>query len=69
MTTTEVATELVLTERRDGVLTITVNRPAQRNAVSREVAVQLASALDLLDSDPPLSVGVLTGAGAKNQPK
>ena len=49
MTTTEVATELVLTERHDGVLTITINRPAQKNAVNREVAVQLASALDLLD--------------------
>jgi enoyl-CoA hydratase len=63
MTTTEVATEPVLTERHDGVLTITINRPAQRNAVNREVAVQVASALDLLDSDPSLSVGVLTGAG------
>ncbi|HEY6645972.1 MAG TPA: crotonase/enoyl-CoA hydratase family protein [Mycobacterium sp.] len=63
MTTTEVSTELVLTERCDGVLTITINRPAQRNAVSRDVAVQLASALDLLDADPTLSVGVLTGAG------
>ena len=63
MTTTEVTTELVLTERHDGVLTIIINRPAQRNAVSREVAVQLASALDLLDTDPALSVGVLAGAG------
>ena len=63
MTTTEVATELVLTERHDGVLTITINRPAQKNAVSREVAVQLAAALDVLDADPTLSVGVLTGAG------
>jgi enoyl-CoA hydratase len=63
MTTTEVSTELVLTERHDGVLTITINRPAQKNAVSREVAVQLAAALDLLDADPTLSVGVLTGAG------
>jgi enoyl-CoA hydratase len=63
MTTTDAATELVLTERHEGVLTITINRPAQRNAVSREVAVQLAAALDLLDSDPTLSVGVLTGAG------
>ena len=63
MTTTEVSTELVLTERHDGVLTITINRPAQKNAISREVAVQLASALDLLDSDPAVSVGVLTGAG------
>jgi enoyl-CoA hydratase len=63
MTTIETATELVLTERHGGVLTITINRPAQRNAVNREVAVQVASALDLLDSDPALSVGVLTGAG------
>src|SRR5262245_47980708 len=63
MTTTEVSTDLVLTERHDGVLTITINRPAQKNAVSRDVAVQLASALDLLDSDSTLSVGVLTGAG------
>jgi enoyl-CoA hydratase len=63
MTTIEVSTQLVLTERHDGVLTITINRPAQRNAISRDVAVQFASALDLLDSDPSLSVGVLTGAG------
>src|ERR1700739_2420811 len=63
MTAIEQATELVLAERRDGVLTITINRPAQRNAISRDVAVQLASALDLLDCDPALSVGVLTGAG------
>ena len=63
MTTTEVSTELVLAEGREGVLTITINRPAQKNAVNREVAVQVASALDLLDSDPTLSVGVLTGAG------
>jgi enoyl-CoA hydratase len=63
MTTTEVSTELVLVERQDGVLTITINRPAQKNAVNRDVAVQMASALDLLDSDSSLSVGVLTGAG------
>src|ERR1700741_4497891 len=63
MTTTEVSTDLVLTERHDGVLTITINRPAQKNAISRAVAVQLASAVDQLDADPALSVGVLTGAG------
>ena len=63
MTTTEVSTDLVLTERHDGVLTITINRPAQKNAINRSVAVQLASVLDQLDSDPSLSVGVLTGAG------
>jgi enoyl-CoA hydratase len=63
MTATSEATQLVLTERQKGVLTITINRPAQKNAVNRDVAVAVASALDLLDSDASLSVGVLTGAG------
>jgi len=63
MTTTEVSTEVVLAERHDGVLTITINRPAQKNAVNRDVAVAVAAALDELDSDSSLSVGVLTGAG------
>jgi enoyl-CoA hydratase len=63
MTSTTEATKLVLVERDDAVLTITINRPAQKNAVNHDVAVQLGSALDLLDAEPELSVGVLTGAG------
>jgi enoyl-CoA hydratase/carnithine racemase len=63
MSATKEATKLVLVERHAGVLTITINRPAQKNAVNHEVAVQLGAALDLLDADPELSVGVLTGAG------
>jgi enoyl-CoA hydratase len=57
------AIDLVHVERREAVLTITINRPAHKNAVDHEVAVQLASALDRLDADPELAVGVLTGAG------
>ncbi|MEE6164613.1 MULTISPECIES: crotonase/enoyl-CoA hydratase family protein [unclassified Mycolicibacterium] len=63
MTTTDVSTDLVLAERQDGILTITINRPGQKNAINRETAVQLAAALDELDEDPALAVGVLTGAG------
>ncbi|MFE8945010.1 crotonase/enoyl-CoA hydratase family protein [Streptomyces sp. NPDC007856] len=63
MSTAPDAAAMVLHERRDGVLTLTINRPAQKNAVDHEVAVQLAAAVDLLDADPELSVGVLTGAG------
>jgi enoyl-CoA hydratase len=63
MSTAPEAAAMVLHERRGGVLTLTINRPAQRNAVDHEVAVQLAAAVDLLDADPELSVGVLTGAG------
>jgi enoyl-CoA hydratase len=53
----------VLTERRDGVLLITLNRPDARNAVNAALAEGVAAALDELDADDDLSVGVLTGAG------
>jgi enoyl-CoA hydratase len=53
----------VLTERRDGVLVITINRPEVRNAVNAAVASGIAGALDELDADDALRVGVLTGAG------
>jgi enoyl-CoA hydratase/carnithine racemase len=53
----------LLTERRDRVLLITINRPDQRNAVNAAVATGMAAALDELDSDPGLSLGVITGAG------
>src|SRR5436305_14363169 len=55
--------ESVLTERRDRILLITINRPEQRNAVNAAVAQGIADALDTLDGDAGLSVGVLTGAG------
>src|SRR4051794_17157680 len=55
--------EPVLTERRDGVLLITLNRPDARNAVNTALAEGIAAALDALDADDGLSVGVLTGAG------
>ena len=53
----------VLTERRDGVLLITLNRPQARNAVNSALAHGVAAALDELDADDELKVGVLTGAG------
>ena len=53
----------VLTERRDGVLLITLNRPQARNAVNSALAQGVAAALDALDGDDELKVGVLTGAG------
>jgi enoyl-CoA hydratase len=53
----------VLTERRDGVLLVTLNRPDARNAVNTALAEGVAAALDALDADPELTVGVLTGAG------
>jgi len=53
----------VLTERRGNVLLITLNRPQVRNAVNAALAAGVAAALEQLDADQQLSVGVLTGAG------
>jgi enoyl-CoA hydratase/carnithine racemase len=53
----------VLTERRGNVLVITLNRPDARNAVDAALAEGLGRAIDELDSDEALAVGVLTGAG------
>ncbi len=53
----------VLTEVRGRVLVITLNRPDQMNAINTALAQGLLAAVRQLDSDPNLTVGVLTGAG------
>ncbi|OBB96153.1 crotonase/enoyl-CoA hydratase family protein [Mycobacterium sp. 852002-40037_SCH5390672] len=53
----------VLVEQRDRILIITINRPRAKNAVNSAVANGLAAAVDRLDNETGLSVGILTGAG------
>jgi enoyl-CoA hydratase len=53
----------VLEEAGDGVLVITLNRPQARNAVNAAMAAAIAAALERLDGDDELRVGILTGAG------
>ncbi|MEL7044043.1 MAG: crotonase/enoyl-CoA hydratase family protein [Pseudomonadota bacterium] len=57
------AEQEVLTERDEGVLTITLNRPAAKNAANRALAEGVAAAIDELESDDGLRVAILTGAG------
>lgn len=45
------------------MLLITLNRPDARNAINLPVAQGIAAALDELDGEDSLSVGILTGAG------
>jgi len=56
-------TQELLIERQDGVLVLTFNRPEARNAMTQALAQATADAMDLLDADPALRVGVITGAG------
>lgn len=53
----------VLTEVRDRVLLITLNRPEAMNSINNALATGLLAAIEQLDHDDHLSVGVLTGAG------
>jgi len=53
----------VLTEQRGRVLLITLNRPDARNSINGALSEGLVAAVDQLDNDPGLTVGVLTGAG------
>ena len=62
MSSTEVSTE-VRTERVGSSLLITIDRPKARNAVNAAVAAGVTAALDELEADAGLRVGVLTGAG------
>src|ERR1700735_5007661 len=55
--------QAVITERRESVLVVTLNRPDQRTAGNAAVAQGIAAALDELDADSELSIGVITGAG------
>lgn len=55
--------EAILTEVRDGIAVITINRPEARNAVNGEVARGIAAATDAFDADSDVRVLVLTGAG------
>lgn len=51
---------LVEYEVRDGVAIITLTRPAQRNAVNGAMTAELEAAIDRLEGDPEVAVGILT---------
>ncbi|MCH8206553.1 MAG: enoyl-CoA hydratase/isomerase family protein [Chloroflexi bacterium] len=57
--------EEILVERRDGVATVTFNRPDQRNAVSFDGWLELRRIAEELDRDVAVKAVVLTGAGEK----
>ncbi len=61
--TNEVLTDRLKIGQHGNVLLITLNRPEVRNAVNAALAEGVGNALEELDADEHLSVGVLTGAG------
>jgi len=57
------SSEELRVEAHEGVLTLTINRPEARNAMTLAAAQAIAAALDRLDADEHLRIGILTGAG------
>jgi len=57
--------EPILLERQPPIATITINRPAQRNALSFAMWGELAGMLTALDADKAVRAIVLTGAGSE----
>ncbi|MCK8779442.1 enoyl-CoA hydratase-related protein [Rhizobium sp. NTR19] len=55
----------LLSETRDGILLLTLNRPQARNAISPEMACRLSDAFAAFAEDPDQRVCILTGAGDK----
>src|SRR4051812_17945026 len=49
-----------------GVVTVTVNNPAQRNALGNDGKRELAETIEQFARDPDLRIVVLTGAGEKS---
>ena len=56
-------TSEVLVEHIDGMVIVTINRPEVRNAVNRAVSYGVCEAIDEMDRNPDLRIGILTGAG------
>jgi enoyl-CoA hydratase/carnithine racemase len=53
----------LLQELQDRVFLLTINRPEAMNAIDPETSRELSAALERIDQDPDVWVGVITGAG------
>jgi len=53
----------ILYDKRDGVATITINRPKVLNAFRAETVEEMLAAMRDADNDPDIGVIVLAGAG------
>ncbi len=53
----------ILTERRGPILIVTINRPEAKNAFDQVSSEAMEAAMDMLDAEENLFVGIITGAG------
>jgi len=53
----------ILTTVEDGVMTITLNRPAAKNAINLALSKAMVAAVDELDGNADIRAAVLVGSG------
>jgi enoyl-CoA hydratase len=53
--------QYILTERKDGVGLITLNRPLVHNALSNAMIKEVGQALDAIEQDESIAVSIITG--------
>lgn len=57
------AESVLLVDKRDGIATLTLNRPDQMNALSAELRLALSEEINRIRTDSSIGVVILTGAG------
>lgn len=55
----------LLTEKKESVLVVTINRPDKLNALNDETLTELKSLFESLQNDKSINVVIITGAGQK----
>ncbi|WP_245485292.1 enoyl-CoA hydratase/isomerase family protein, partial [Mesorhizobium sp. M7A.F.Ca.US.001.02.1.1] len=58
-------TDLVLSETRDGIAILTLNRPEKLNALNYALIDRLLAVLDDIEVDDSVRAVILTGAGER----
>ena len=55
--------DTILYDKKDHIVTITLNRPEALNSINRKLRAELSEAINEIDSDKDTYVGVITGNG------
>ncbi|MEX2080306.1 MAG: crotonase/enoyl-CoA hydratase family protein [Dehalococcoidia bacterium] len=55
--------EQILYDKRDGIATVTLNRPEKLNAFTEQMRAEICDALDRVDEDDDVRVVIFTGMG------
>jgi len=55
--------EMLKLEKSDGIVTVTLYNPARKNAVNRQMHLELEQVWDDIDADNDARVAIITGAG------